>query len=173
VPKTLELTVHRNMSTPVVVRVVPEHLPDPVRHHLDGLGLAIAHRNGLRQQAASAAGVDKQLLMNQAEAADVAVRQALSDFGDSGAAATTAIRDSALAAFAKAADAASGAVRAALDALAEASDAAALYASARPGKPVLRIDGRSAAEAPVRQQLGMVRSELRELLSRLPDDIDG
>lgn len=168
----LELSIPRPMSTPARVSLRAEHLPPPAREALERLQQAVAAKGAADTAFVNATGRDKTTAQQAADAAGEAVNIALSDLGSVTAASTTAIRDSALAAFTVSMATASGSVRTALDALAAATDAAALHATARPGRPVLRLDGRGPTDAAVRAQLGLVRSQLRELLSQLPDDID-
>lgn len=167
-----ELSIARNLSTPARISLRAEHLPADCRTALEELQYALARKAAAEATFASADRPDKAAAQQTVGTATEAVHAALSNLGEVTASSTTAIRDSAVAAFTRAMDTASGAVRTALDSLAEASDAAALYAAARPGKPVLRLDGRGPTEAPIRARLSVVRSDLRDLLSQMPDDLD-
>jgi hypothetical protein len=172
VSQLTELSIPRNMSTPARVSLRAEHLPPPAREALAVLQQAIAGKAAAETAFANATSRDKAVAQQAVGTATEAVHAALSGLADVTASSTTAIRDSANAAFITSMAAASGAVRTAVDALAEATDAAALYATAKPGRPVLRLDGRGPTDAPVRARLGLLRSQLRDLLSLLPDDID-
>lgn len=171
-PKTIELSIPRAMSTPVRIELVAEHLPAPVRDGLDQLIAARAELAQAEQDLASAQGADWAEASERARTAREVAGQALTDFAGTSAASTTATRDAAAVAFTSAVEAAHGHLRAALDSLAEASQAAALHRSVKPGKPVLRLDTRAAGESKTRQRISEVRSELRDLLSQLPDAVD-
>ena len=168
-----ELSIPRNMSVPARVSLRAEHLPTEAREALTRLKTTIAEKATAERAFADATGPGKATAQSAVGTATDAVHAALANLGDVTASSTTAIKDSANAAFVTSMETASGSVRAAVDALADAADAAALYATAKPGRPVLRLDGRGPTDAPVRARLGLLRSQLRELLSLLPDDIDG
>lgn len=167
-----EIYIARNMSTPLIISLVPEHLPAPVREALEHLGQARADVAAAEADLASASGADWNTCNGKVTAAHEAAHEALVDFAKLTCASSTAIKDSGLAAFMQAMESANQHVQAALDALADAAQAAALVHSATPGQQVLRLDGREATEAPIRQQLAMARSNLRDVHSMLPDSVD-
>lgn len=171
-PKPIELSIIRPRSTPLSIVLVAEHLPAPVR---DGLDQLVAARTELVQaehDLSSAKGTGWASANERVTTARQVVAQSLGDFAGVNAASTTAIKDAAAVAFESAMASANEHLNAALDALADADRAAQLWYSARPGKPVLRYGSQAALDAKVHQQFGMVRSDLRELLSALPDALD-
>lgn len=167
-----EIYIVRKMSTPLIISLVPEHLPAPVRDALEHLATARADVAAAEADLASTSGPDWNACNAKVTAAHEAAHEALVDFAKLTSASSTAIKDSGLAAFTQAMGSANEHVQAALDALADAAQAAALVHSVAPGKQVLRLDGREATEAPVRQQLAMARSSLRDVHSLLPDSVD-
>lgn len=167
-----ELHIIRKMSTPLIINLVPAHLPEPVRTALEQLaasraGLADAERN--LAGATGEAWVDANEQLAEARAA---ADKALDNFGKVNGGSSTALKDSALSAFTQAMGAANEHVQAALDALKDADQAAALFHSVTPGKPVLRLETQAALESPVHKLLGVVRSDLRDVHSLLPDSVD-
>lgn len=168
----VETRIEVRMSPPVVVALVPEHLPAPVRAAHDTMRSAIANKYRVETELASAAPADKAEQQKALDAGTATMNATINDFMSVNAASATAMSDQAHACFVAAMDQANAAVRAALDALEDATQAAALHASVTPGRPVLRLDGQAASDAPVRFPLSMARSNLREILSQLPDSLD-
>lgn len=171
-PKITELSITRRMSTPLQISLVAEHLPAPLRTSLEDLATRQAELAAAEQNLASAKGAAWTEANERVEAARTEAEQALTDYAGQSAASSTAVRDSAAVAFTAAMEAAHGHLQAALDALVEASQACALHHSVHPGKPVLRLDTRAAADSKTRHRIGMVRGELRDLMAQIPDDID-
>lgn len=167
-----DIYIVRKMSTPLTISLVPDHLPTPVREALEHLGQARADVADAEADLANASGADWNTCNNKVTAAHEAAHEALVDFAKLTCASSTAIKDSGLAAFMQAMENANHHVQAALDALSDAAQAAALVHSVTPGQQVLRLDGRAATDAPVRQQLAIVRSNLRDVHSMLPDSVD-
>lgn len=170
--KTIELSIPRRMSTPVRMELVAEHLPAPLQESLADLLAKRAELGNAWQALSAASGETRTLASKQATEAEGIAKQALIDFVDLNAASSTAIKDSAAAAFAKAMEDAAGHLRAALDCLADASQACALHHSVRSGKPVLRLDSRQANDSETRYQLSMARGDVQDVLSKLPDAVD-
>jgi hypothetical protein len=170
--KPIELNILRAGSVPLHINLVADHLPAPVRdalHHLietrTELGQAEADLGSARGDAWAPAN-------QRAEAARTAAAQALADFAGVNAASTTAIKDATACSFEAAVASAGEHLHAALDALADADRAAQLWHTVRPGKAALRFESRTSAESKVHMRLAMVRSDLRETVSQLPDALD-
>lgn len=168
-----ELSIVRPMSTPVRIRLVGEHLPAPVRQALTEVVTTQAELATAQQALGSAAGAEWGKANEQVTAAAEAANQSLADFSGVSAASSTATRDSAAVAFATATGSAAEHLRAALDALADADRAALLAHAVKPGRAVLRYETQVGLDSAVHQRLSMLRSDLRDTLSGLPDDIDG
>lgn len=171
-PKPTELSINRAGSTPLNIVLVAEHLPAPVRDGLDQLVAARAELAQAEHDLSSARGTAWTTANERAATARQVAAQALTDFAGVNAASTTGIKDSAAVAFESAMASANEHLNAALDAMQDADRAAQLWHSARPGKPVLRFGSTTALDSKVHQRFGMVRSDLRELLSALPDALD-
>ncbi|MCX4858951.1 hypothetical protein OG426_19460 [Streptomyces canus] len=170
--KPVELNILRPLSTPLRISLVAEHLPLPVRQALMDL---IARRGELAEaerELSSAKGTDWAPANERVTEARTAAQAALDSFAGVGAASSSAVRDSASAAFEQAMSAANARLVEALDALADADRAALLWHSVRAGRPVLRFESETALGSRVHKEFGMVRSELREQLSQLPDSLD-
>lgn len=170
--KPIELSINRPGSTPLGIALVASHLPAPVRTALEDL---VARRSELgvaEDNLTSAQGTDWGPANEQAITARTAAQQALADFADVNAASSTAIRDSAAAAFESAMGVANARLNEALDALADADRAAQLWHAVKAGRPVLRYGTQAATDSKVHQRFGLVRSQLREQLSYLPDSLD-
>jgi hypothetical protein len=121
---------------------------------------------------ANASPTEKAQAQDAVNTAAAEVNSALLDLATSTAGSTTALRDSGVAAFTAAMDRVASSVRSAIDALAEAQLAADLVASVHAGRQVLRIDTRSATEAPIRQKFSIQRSALKAVLADLPTGLD-
>ncbi|WP_020117565.1 hypothetical protein [Streptomyces canus] len=164
--------VSRPLNPPLRIELNAAHLPDSVRQALETLGQAATAKATIDQALRSAAPADKTRLQDEADQAQAAIDEALSAYGKIGGSSTTAIRDSAASSFHNAVEAAAASIRQAADHLAEAGQAAALHASTKPGKAPVSLDSRAAAEAPIKQQLAMLRGYLRDALDGLPEGID-
>lgn len=169
---TLNVGVIRPGSPPLNVSLVPAHLPADVRGAFEALARARVELAEAERELAGVRGEAWHQANAKAEAAREKADKAMKDFLTLNAVGSTAIRDSALAAFNQAIDRVNAALQTAADDLIEAGQAAALFHSVTAGKPVLRTDTRRADEAPVRQKLGLARSYLNETRSFVPDDID-
>lgn len=170
--KPIELSINRPGSIPLHISLVADHLPAPVR---DALVHLVETRTELRQaetELAGAKGTAWAPANQRAEAARTAAAQALQDFAGVNAASTTAIKDASACSFETAVASAGEHLNAALDALADADRAAQLWHTARPGKAAFRYESRTSADSKVHQRLAMVRSDLRETVSQLPDTLD-
>jgi hypothetical protein len=170
--KPLEMTIPRRMSPPARIALVPEHLPPHVRDGLTRLQGAVGRYQAAETAFADAEPAGKRQAKADADAAKADVDQVLYDLATLTAASTTALRDSGVAAFTAAMGRVSRSVRDALAALAEAQLAADMVASTHPGKQMLRLDTRAAAEAPIRQKFSMTRDALKKVLPGLPDGLD-
>lgn len=169
---TLAFTYHRPLNPPTQFDLVPQHLPADVRSALTKLAEAVGAKAIVEEKLKTAAPADKPGLQEELTRASVAVDEAAGEYGTVGGASTTAIRDTAASAFVLAVESAAAGIRQAIDSLGEVGQAAALHASVRPGRAPVRLDTPAAADAPVRGQLVMLRSQLREVLAALPEDID-
>lgn len=168
---TTAVTVTRLSNPPLGLELVADHLPEPVRTAFDDLVQAATDKRCVELDLAEAAPADKPELTADLAAAVTTVNEALTAYAEVGAVSTTAVLDSSAAAFVLAVEAADASIRQALDHLAEAGQAAALHIGTKPGRPPLRLDSNAYTEAPVRQQLAMLRSTLRGTLDDLPDAI--
>lgn len=167
-----EIHITRKMSTPLVIGLVPDHLPTPVREALEHLSAKRAELSAAERNLAGAKGAAWTEANDRLNTARAAADKALADFGTVNGASYTTITDAALAAFTQAMDTVNEHLVAALEALKDADQAALLFHSAKPGKPVLRIETKTALESTIHKQLGIVRSELRDVQSLLPDSLD-
>ncbi|MEU6373941.1 hypothetical protein [Streptomyces sp. NPDC046909] len=168
----IELSILRKMSTPLTINLEDQHLPAPVRQSLHDL---VGKRAGLaeaEQALASAKGAAWAEANERAGTARTEAEQALVDYAGVSAASSSAIRDSAAAAFEEAVGVAHARLREALDALADADRAALLWHATRPGKPVFRYESTTGLESRVHKQFGVVRSALRDVLPDVPDSLD-
>ncbi|MET9056766.1 hypothetical protein ABZX99_02970 [Streptomyces antibioticus] len=170
---TLNVGIIRPGSPPLNVNLAPSHLPADVRRSLETLAHAHAAAAEAEKELAGVRGEAWHAANAKAETARQAAGQAMQEFAALNAASSTAIRDSAQAAFNQAIDRVNTALQQAADGLAEAGQAAALFHSVTPGKPVVRTDTRRANEAPVRHKLAMARSYLNDARSFVPEDLDG
>ncbi|MGW3846893.1 hypothetical protein [Streptomyces fagopyri] len=170
--KPTELSIIRPGSTPLTISLVAGHLPAPVREALEDLVARRGELAAAQQELSSTRGTDWAAANDKVIAATTAAETALTDFASITAGSSTAVRDSSAAAFQAAMDTANARLVEALDALADADRAAQLWHSVKPGRPVLRYATQTATDAKVHREFGMVRSELRDLLSQLPDSID-
>lgn len=171
-PKPIELSITRRMSTPLQLCLVAAHLPAPVRQALEDLVTAQTELGSAERELASATGTAWVPANDKLTAATTAAETTLTDFAGINAASSSAIRDSAAAAFDAAMVAATDGLRSVLDALADADRAAQLWHAVKSGKPVLRYQSHAGTDSEVHKRLGVVRSELRDQLSQLPDSID-
>lgn len=170
--KATEIYIVRKMSTPLIINLVPAHLPEPVRAALEQLAALRSELADAERDLAGAKGEAWVTANERLTEARSAADKALEDFGKVNGDSSTALKDSAVSAFTRAMGAANEHIQAALDALKDADQAAALFHSVTPGKPVLRLETRPALESPVHKLLGVVRSDLRDVHSLLPDSVD-
>lgn len=170
--QTLNICIIRPGSPPLNINLVPDHLPTEVRAAFVALAQARVDLDQAEKAFAGAQADNFHELDTAVRAARETAAKALEDFTAIGAASSTAVKDSANAAFVAAIERANAQIQGALDSLAEAGQAASLYASVRPGKAVLRTDTRAAEDSVVRKNLGMARSLLQEVRPWVPDGID-
>ncbi|WP_128380488.1 hypothetical protein [Streptomyces cavernae] len=169
---TLNIGIIRAGSPALNINLVPTHLPADVRAAFEHLAKS---RSDLADAERALGGVHGDAWHDantRVETARAAADQAMTDFAALGAASSTAIKDSANAAFNGCIERASGHLQAALDELAEASQAAALFHSVTPGRPVIHTDTRRANEAPVKQAIGMARGYINDARGFVPDSVD-
>lgn len=167
-----ELFIVRPMSTPLQIRLVGEDLPAPVRQALADVVTTQAELKAAQHVMGSVSRAEWGNANERVTAAAEAAGQAVTDFAGVGAASSSAIRDSAAASFATAMDRAAGHLRDALAAMEDANRAALLWHAVKPGKPVLRYETDAGRDTAIHKQLGIVRSDARDLLSQLPDSLD-
>ena len=169
---TLNVAIIRAGSPVLNINLVPAHLPTEVRQAFEQLAEKRAALTDAEKRMAGLKGTAWTEADGQRAEAEQAAGTALEDFVRISAASSTAIRDSANATFTACIERASAHIQGALDELAEAGQAAALYASVTPGKPVLRLDTRGAEDSTARKSIGMARSLLQEMRSWVPDSVE-
>ncbi|MGX9887352.1 hypothetical protein [Streptomyces sp. NPDC002276] len=171
-PGTTTISFNRPLNPPMTIELNPTHLPADLRTAYDRLAEAASAKAVADRARDTAAPADQARLKQESGEAQQGLDEALAHYAELGATSTTAVRDSAASAFQRAVEKAAASIREALDHVDEIGEAAALFVSAKPGKPPVRLDTHAALEAPVRRQLAMLRGGLKEALAMLPEDLD-
>ncbi|GAA4865990.1 hypothetical protein [Kitasatospora terrestris] len=160
--KLIDLIYARRLSPPSHLTLRPAHLPAPCADAFAAVRDALAAERTAQEAADKARGSKPE--QAEADAARAVTDQALQDFAEVTAASSSAIADSAQAAFEDALGVALLAIREAEARLEEAQHARALRLRVQPGRPIthLGLDSRTLRDDPRWQQLSGVRQALRD-----------
>lgn len=165
----VSLVYARRLSPPAHVELRPAHLPAPCA------GALYAFRDALEDERAAQEAADKARgAKAEQEAADWAraeVDQALQQLLDTTAGSSSAIVDSATAAYGDELAAALAAIGEAQRHLTAAQHARALQLKVKPGRPVtnLGLDSRTLRDDPAWQRLSGVRQSLRDAVDQVQE----
>ncbi len=159
--RLVDLIYTRRLSPPAHITLRPAHLPAPCAEAFAAVRAALTAEGTAQEAAEQARGSKAE--QDQAAAARAATDRALQDFAEVTAGSSSAIVDSARAAFEDAIGVALLAVREAEARLEEAQHARALQLKVKPGRAVtnLGLDSRTLRDDPAWQRLSGVRQALR------------
>lgn len=168
-PGLVSLVYARRLSPPAHIELRPRHLPAPCVDALNGFRDALEAERTAQQAASKARGSKPE--QEAAEHARAEVDQALQNLLDVTAGSSSAIVDSATAAYGDELAAALAAIGEAQRHLTAAQHARALQLKVRPGRPVtnLGLDSRTLRDDPAWQRLSGVRQVLRDAVDAVQE----